>query len=104
MIIGEISFNNFVEIKSAPLLSFGFNLLQMCKISTSDILENLNEFEFFSHRNSSNFVSDGPISSASLGPIPAKKELNPFAGLQKDRYCSTSGTKEGFSSIGRFRI
>ena len=27
----------------------------------------------------------------------------PFPGLQKDRYRGTGGTKEGFSSIGRFR-
>ena len=32
-----------------------------------------------------------------------KGKIYHTAGLQKDRYCGTSGTKEGLTSIGRFR-
>ena len=76
---GAISFNSFVEIKSAPLLNFGFNCLQTYKISISEILENLKVLGLLSDKKLSNLISDGPISSASFGPIPAMKVLNPFA-------------------------
>ena len=76
---GAISFNSLVEIKSAPLLSLGFNCLQMYRISISEILENLNVFSFLSERKVSNVTSEWPISSASLGPTPAKNVLNSFA-------------------------
>ena len=76
---GAISFNNFVEIKSAPLLSLGFNCLHVYKISISEILENFKEFSFLSVRKVSKEISESPISSASFGPTPAKNVLNSFA-------------------------
>ena len=75
-IYGAISSKSFVEIKSAPLFSFGFNCRQIWKMSISEILENLNVLGLLSDMKFSNFISDGPISSASLGPIPAKNVLN----------------------------
>ena len=48
-------------------------------MSISEILENLKEFALLSDKKLSNVMSDGPTSSASFGPIPAKKLLKPLA-------------------------
>ena len=49
---------NFVEMKSAALLNFGFNCLQVYKMSISEILENLNEIGLLSDKKLSNVMSD----------------------------------------------
>ena len=67
------------DMKSAPELIFGLSCRQISKISISDILENLNETGLLSGRKLSKFTSEFSISDASLGPIPVKKVLNPFA-------------------------
>ena len=48
-------------------------------MSISEILENSNELGFSSERKVSKLIFDSPISDASLGPIPVKNVLNPFA-------------------------
>ena len=77
--MGAISLRSFVDIKSAPELTFGLSWLQILRISTSEIFENWKEFGFLSVKKLSKFLSDAPISEASFGPIPAKKVLKPFA-------------------------
>ena len=78
IIIGAMCFSNLVEMKSAPELILGFNCLQISKISISEILEKVKELGFSFWRKLSKFMSEGPISAASSGPIPVKKVLKPF--------------------------
>ena len=34
----------------------------------------------------------------------SQKDVTGYSGLQKDRYCGTTGPKEGLSPIGRFGL
>ena len=77
--MGAMCFRSLFDIKSTPELSFGFNCLQIFKMSVSEIFEKLKLTGLHSDIKLSNGTSDCSISEASFGPTVEKKLLKPLA-------------------------
>ena len=60
------------------MLTFGFNCLQILRISICETLVNTKEEGFLSGMKLSNLILEDPISFANFGPTPAKNVLNPL--------------------------
>ena len=73
IIIGAICFSNLVDIKSAPVLDFGFNESQIFRISVSEIFEKLKSLSFLFGKNVLKQTFVVGMSAASCGPICEKK-------------------------------
>ena len=72
-------FQKFIRYKISTRTYFRFKLFTILRMSISEILENWKEAGFSSDRKLSKLIFDSPISDASLGPIPVKNVLKPFA-------------------------
>ena len=66
-------------MQSGPELLLPFNLLTIFTKVSDVTLEKIKFSITSGPKKLSNFILDGAISSASFGPIPAKKLLNPSA-------------------------
>ena len=77
--IGAISFNNLLDMKSTPELDFDFSWSQVRRISISEILENWKVAGLQFVKLDLKSISVGGISAARFGPIWETNELKPFS-------------------------